>query len=51
VFDFAPDAEGAFAPGDKYTVEIKGNPGEDTRLATIVPPPIVNQNYIFVVRG
>ncbi len=51
VFDFAPDAGGAFDPDDKYTVEIKGNPAEDTRTSTIVPPPIVNRNFIFVVRG
>jgi hypothetical protein len=51
VFDFAPDAEGAFDPRDKYTVEIIGNPAEDTRTSTIVPPPIVSRTFIFVVRG
>ena len=50
-FDFAPDSEGAFDPEDKYTVEIKGNPAEDTRTSTIVPPPIVSRAFTFVVRG
>ena len=51
VFDFAPDADGGFDPADKYTVEIKGDPAEDTRAATIVPPPLVSRTFIFVVRG
>lgn len=44
VFDFTPDAKGAFDPKDKYTVEIKGDPSEDTRTSTIVPPPIVSRS-------
>jgi|SRR6266850_3084910 len=50
-FDFAPDAEGAFDPEDKYTVEIKGKPAEDTRKSTVVPPPPASRTFTFVVRG
>lgn len=51
VFDFASDAEGAFDSEDNYTVEIKGNPEEDTRTSTIVPPPPASRTFNFVVRG
>lgn len=51
VFDFAPGADGSFDPDDQYSVEIRGNPAEDTRTATVIPPPIVNLEFTFVVRG
>lgn len=49
VFDFAPDAAGAFDPTDQYSVEIKGSMGGDVRTTTIVPPPIVSRTYAFIV--
>ena len=51
VFDFSPNDQGAFDPGDKYTVTMKGNSAEATRIATVVPPPIVSLTFTFVIRG
>jgi hypothetical protein len=51
IFDFVPSGDGTFDPDDQYTIEIRGNPAEETRIATVVPPPIVNLEFTFIVRG
>ena len=49
VFEFVPDATGAYPPGDTYSITICGRPTEQTRVETVGPPPPQPRNYLFTV--
>lgn len=49
MFDFAPDPSGGYDSDDKYGLEISGRPDEDVEKMTVVPPPIVDLNFTFIV--
>jgi hypothetical protein len=48
IFDFIPDQNGQYAPGDHYDVSLTGSGGGGDQFS-ITPPPIQSTALVFVV--
>ena len=48
VYDFVPDNNGQYPPGDQYDVRIQGTTGNPDQFQ-IKPPPIRSTTLVFIV--